>query len=37
MSRRKFLQQTSALGAASFIGWGRPALAEPPPEVKKFA
>ena len=36
MNRRKFLQQTSALGAASFIGWGRPALAEPPPETTKI-
>lgn len=33
MSRRHFLQQTSALGAASLLGLSNESRAEPPPEV----
>ena len=36
MSRRTFLQQTSALGAASLFGFPGPAAAEPPPEITKL-
>ena len=36
MSRRRFLQQTSALGAALTFGVPGTALAEPPPETKKI-
>jgi NitT/TauT family transport system substrate-binding protein len=36
MSRRHFLQQTSALGAASLFGLPRESLAEPPPEVSRI-
>jgi NitT/TauT family transport system substrate-binding protein len=36
MSRRRFLQQTSALGAASLFGFPRESLAEPPPEVSRI-
>ena len=32
-SRRRFLANTSALGAASFLGLSRTAAAEPPPEI----
>ncbi len=35
-SRRKFLANTSALGAASFLGFSRPAAAEPPPETTRI-
>jgi len=35
-SRRKFLANTSALGAASFLGLPRPAAAEPPPETTRL-
>jgi NitT/TauT family transport system substrate-binding protein len=35
-SRRKFLADTSALGAASFLGLPRPAAAEPPPETTRI-
>jgi NitT/TauT family transport system substrate-binding protein len=35
-SRRKFLANTSALGAASFLGLPRPAAAEPPPEITRI-
>jgi len=34
--RRKFLANTSALGAASFFGFARPAAAEPPPETTRL-
>ena len=33
MSRRRFLRQTSALGAASLLGLTQTARAEPPPEI----
>ena len=36
MSRRQFLKQSSALGAASLFGLPGMARAEPPPEVKKI-
>ena len=36
MSRRRFLQQTSALGAALTFGVPGTALAEPPPEIRKI-
>jgi len=36
MSRRRFLQQTSALGVASMLGWASEALAEPPPETTRI-
>jgi len=36
MSRRTFLQQTSALTAASLLGISSESRAEPPPEVKKI-
>ena len=36
MSRRRFLQQTSALGAASMLGWAYDAFAEPPPETTRI-
>ncbi len=35
-TRRRFLANTSALGAASFFGLPRAAAAEPPPETKKI-
>jgi NitT/TauT family transport system substrate-binding protein len=35
-SRRRFLANTSALGAASFLGLPLAAQAEPPPETKKI-
>lgn len=35
-SRRRFLANTSALGAASFLGLPRTASAEPPPETRKL-
>jgi NitT/TauT family transport system substrate-binding protein len=35
-TRRQFLENASALGAASLLGFARPALAEPPPEVTKL-
>jgi len=35
-SRRKFLAKTSALGAASLLGFARPAAAEPPPEITRI-
>ena len=34
-TRRQFLENSSALGAASFLGLSRTAAAEPPPEVRK--
>ena len=36
MSRRHFLQQTSALGAASLLGISNESRAEPPPEIKSI-
>lgn len=36
MSRRRFLQQTSALSVASLFGFPGKALAEPPPEVSRI-
>ncbi len=36
VSRRRFLANTSALGAASFLGLPRTAAAEPPPEIPKI-
>lgn len=36
MSRRTFLQQSTALGVASLMGLPQFAIAEPPPEVKKI-
>ncbi|MEO8005200.1 MAG: ABC transporter substrate-binding protein [Betaproteobacteria bacterium] len=36
MSRRKFLQQSTALGAATLLGIPRTGHAEPPPEVRKI-
>ena len=35
-TRRQFLESTSALGAASLLGYSRIAAAEPPPETKKI-
>src|SRR5437870_4850827 len=35
-SRRRFLANASALGVASLLGVPRPAVAEPPPEVRKI-
>ena len=35
-SRRRFLANTSALGAASFLGFPLSAVAEPPPETRKL-
>jgi NitT/TauT family transport system substrate-binding protein len=35
-SRRRFLASTSSLGAASFFGLSRRAMAEPPPEVSRI-
>ena len=35
-NRRKFLANTSALGAASFLSFPRTVAAEPPPETKKI-
>ena len=35
-SRRRFLANTSALGAASFLGLPRTAAAEPPPETTRL-
>jgi NitT/TauT family transport system substrate-binding protein len=35
-TRRQFLESTSALGAASLLGYSRLAAAEPPPETKKI-
>ena len=35
-NRRRFLANTSALGAASLFGLHRPAAAEPPPEIRKI-
>jgi len=35
-NRRKFLANTSALGAASLLGLPRPAAAEPPPETTRI-
>ena len=35
-SRRAFLTSTSALSAASLVGWHRSASAEPPPETTRF-
>src|SRR2546426_7052034 len=35
-SRRRFLANTSALGAASFLALPRTSLAEPPPEIHKI-
>jgi NitT/TauT family transport system substrate-binding protein len=35
-SRRTFIANASALSAASLLGVSRPAVAEPPPEVKKI-
>jgi NitT/TauT family transport system substrate-binding protein len=35
-SRRRFLANTSALGAASFLGLPRTAAAEPPPETRRI-
>ena len=35
-SRRRFLSNTSALGAASLFGLPRTAAAEPPPETTKI-
>ena len=34
--RRLFLSGTSALGAASMLGWPEISSAEPPPETKKI-
>src|SRR5262245_43328588 len=34
-SRRRFLNNTSALAAASFLGLPRMATAEPPPEIQR--
>jgi NitT/TauT family transport system substrate-binding protein len=36
MSRRRFLQQSSALGAASVLGISSESRAEPPPEITKI-
>jgi NitT/TauT family transport system substrate-binding protein len=36
LSRRRFLANTSALGAASFLGLPRTAAAEPPPEIPRI-
>jgi NitT/TauT family transport system substrate-binding protein len=36
MSRRSFLQQASALGAASLFGFAGECRAEPPPEIRKI-
>ena len=36
MSRRRFLQQTSALGAASLFGFSRESRAEPPLELSRI-
>ncbi|MFN0040776.1 MAG: ABC transporter substrate-binding protein [Burkholderiales bacterium] len=36
MSRRTFIKQSSALGAASLMGLSTSSRAEPPPEVKKI-
>jgi len=36
MSRRGFLQQSSALGAASLLGISKELRAEPPPEISKI-
>ena len=36
LGRRRFLANTSALGAASFLGLPRTAAAEPPPETRKL-
>jgi NitT/TauT family transport system substrate-binding protein len=36
MSRRRFLQQASALGAASKLGFAREGSAEPPPETSRI-
>lgn len=36
MSRRRFLRQTSVLGAASFLGLPNESRADPPPEVRKI-
>jgi NitT/TauT family transport system substrate-binding protein len=36
MSRRRFLQQSSALGAASLLGFSNESQAEPPPEITKM-
>ena len=35
-TRRQFLENASALGAASLLGFSRSAAAEPPPEIKKI-
>ena len=35
-TRRKFLESTTGFAAASLLGFSRPALAEPPPEIKKI-
>lgn len=35
-TRRDFLSGTSALGAASLLGWPETSHAEPPPEIKKI-
>jgi NitT/TauT family transport system substrate-binding protein len=36
LSRRRFLANTSALGAASFLGLPRTVAAEPPPEIQRI-
>ena len=36
ISRRQFLQHSSALGAASLLGFAEIAAAEPPPEITKI-
>ena len=35
-TRRRFLSSTTALGAASILGWSEMSRAEPPPETKKI-
>ena len=35
-TRRDFLSGTTALGAASFLGWPDISRAEPPPETTRF-
>ena len=36
ISRRQFLQHSSALGAESLLGFAEIAAAEPPPEITKI-
>ena len=34
--RRRFLSGTTALGAASILGWPEISRAEPPPEIRRI-